>query len=65
MTYPLHIAYFCSYLILFLYINVCCFISNFHPVAVVNFNYVSSSKFVLSQKVLLMFAARVSKFRNF
>jgi len=29
-----------------LYINICCFLSDFHPVAVVNFNYFSSSKFV-------------------
>jgi len=34
-------------------------------VAVVNFNYISSSKFVLSQKILLMSIAWLSKFQSF
>jgi len=40
-----------------LYINICCFVSDFRPV--VDFNYVSSPKFVQSRKVLLMSAACV------
>ena len=43
-----------------LYINICCFISDFRPV--INFNDVSSPKFVQSRKVLLMSAACLSKF---
>jgi len=45
------------------YINICCFISNFRPV--VNFNYVSSPKYV--QKIVLMSAACLAyqSFRSF
>jgi len=46
-----------------LYINICCFISDFRPV--VNINYASSPKFVQSRKGLLISAACVSKFRSF
>ena len=44
----------CSFV---LYINICCFISDFRPV--VKFNYVSSPNFMHSRKVLLMSAGRV------
>jgi len=44
-------------------INICCFISDFRPV--VNFNHVSSPKFVLSRKVLLMSAPLAYRPKNF
>ena len=43
-----------------LYINVCSFICNFR--LVINFNYVSSPTFQLSQNVILISVASVSKF---
>ena len=44
----------------FLYINICCFISDF--CSVVNFNYVSSPKFVPNQKDFTISATSVSRF---
>ena len=41
-------------------INICCFISDFR--SVVNFNYVSSPKFVPNQKDFIISAASVSRF---
>jgi len=43
-----------------LYINSCCFISDFR--SVVNFSYVSSPKFVPNQKDFIISAASVSTF---
>jgi len=45
-----------------LYINICCFISDFR--SVVNFNYVSSPKFVPNQKDFRISAASVQRFEG-